>query len=564
MTWFLKYNGTKKSFADWQLFNVKRHICNQGTDTLTFQTHAQAPAFDCDTTVEVFFEDTRQFFGRITETPCHLTPTKESKTYVASGPFWFLEHLVYQQSWQYFQDEQGTATTCVPRSRCILGQSDKGEHIDARQCIADILDYAQKHQAPIACGKIDGFDFLFPYETIKDCSCAEALKKVLQWTPDAVVWFDYTTPIPKLNVARSQQLPVSTLPDNACSDLSITPRHDLKLNAVVINYEHTHSNGKGSWKTTTVDAFPKTATGEELNALVLTIELEGTRTHMQEQRVVVEPINSDQVAWWKAHIPALKDIPDAAITLSDVQREQAYPNELVEGAIAPWMRCKAAYETITAIISYQTDTVSVERQVFALKLCSTNAKSKTYRQVIWLNSGTKPPQNLAQILYEGSQCLQFEGSLTLTTEELSQPLLGQRLQIPKNLLREALAPLPVQEEIDDIDNGSAWLRFGAPKQLNPNDLVQLMHTNRTRHIAEDAQMRFAQRASGQTMTYFPHHTPLLNSSNNHGNLSKLMITNKTKGFNLNPEKLPDKTQLEPKLFDVVENGQLKQIWVLSS
>ena len=387
---------------------------------------------------------------------------------------------------------------------------------------------------------------------------------MLQWTPDAVVWFDYTAPIPKLNVARSQQLPVSTLPDNQCSDLSITPRHDLKLNAVVINYEHTHSNGKGSWKTTTVDAFPKTATGAELNALVLTIELEGTRTHMQEQRVVVEPINCDQVAWWKAHIPALKDISNAAIALSDVHREQAYPNELVEGAIAPWMRCKASYETITAVVSYQTDTVSVERQVFALKLCSTDAQSKTYRQVVWLNSGTEPPQNLAQILYEGSQCLQFEGSLTRTAEELPQPLLGQRLQISKNLLQEALVPLPIQEEIDDIDNGSAWLRFGAPKQLNPNDLIQLMHTNRMRHIAEDSQMRFAQRASGQTMTYFPHLTPLLNSSNNHGNFSKLMITNKTKGFNLNPEKLPDKTQLEPKLFDVVENGRLKQIWVLSS
>lgn len=564
MTWFLVYKGIKKSFADWKIFNAKRHILNQGTDTLTFQTASDGPVFDCETLIEVFFDDTRQFLGRITETPCNLTPTKETKTYVVSGPFWFLEHLVYQQPWQYFQDEKGTDTTSVPRSRCILGQSEKGEHIDAQHCIEAILDYGRSHQVPLACGKIDGFNFLFPYETIKDCSCAEALKKLLLWTPDAVVWIDYAPAIPTLNVARSHLLPVSTVPENQCTDLSITPRHDLKLNAVVINYEHTHSNGKGSWKTTTVDAFPKNATGEALNTLVLTIELEGTRTHMQEQRVVAEPIECNSVAWWKDHIPTLKAIPDTAITLSDVHREKEYPNELVEGAIAPWMRCQATYETITAVISYQTNTVSVERQLFALKLCSTNARSQTYQQIVWLNSGTEPPKDLAKILYEGSQCLQYEGSLTLTAEELSATLLGRRLQIPKNLTHEALTPMPVQEEIDDIDNGSTWLRFGAPKQLNPNDLVQLMHANRTRHIAEDAQMRFAQRAYGQTLTYFPHHTPLLNSSNNHGDFSKLMIVNSTRGFNLNPEKLPAGTHLEPKLFDVVENGVLKQVWVLSS
>ena len=564
MTWFLTYKGTKKSFADWQIFHVKRHILNQGTDTLSFQTTPHTPTFDCGETIEVFFDDTRQFFGRITETPCHLTPAKETKTYVVSGPFWFLEHLVYQQPWQYFQDEQGNTTRCVPRSRCILGQSDKGDRIDAQHCIMAILDYARKHQAPLDCGKIDGFNFLFPYETIKDCSCAEALKKLLQWTPDAVVWFDYSASIPKLNMARSRCLPTSTIPAEQCSDITITPRHDLKLNAVVLNYEHTHSNGKGSWKTNTVDAFPKTATGEELNALVLTIELEGSRTHMQEQRVVVEPMECNTIDWWKRHIPALKDIPNASITLSDVHRTHDYPNELVEGAIAPWMHCKAAYETVTAVISYQTESVSVEHQVFALKLCSTDAQSKTYRQVVWLHSGTEPPKDLAKILYEGSQCLQYEGSLTRTAETLSAPCLGQQIQIPQSLLNAPLDPLPIQEEIDDLDTGSAWLRFGAPKQLSPNDLVQLMHANRMRHIAEDTQMRFAQRSSGQTMTYFPHLTPLLNSSNNHGNLSKLLITNKTKGFNLNPDKLPDKTQLEPKLFDIVENGILKRAWILSS
>lgn len=564
MSWFLKYKNKKQSFAAWQIFNVKRHLLNQETDTLTFQTTSETPAFDCEEILEIFFDDTRQFFGRITETPCHLTPKQEIRTYVVSGLFWFLEHLVYQQPWQYFQNEQGTQTALVPRSRCILGQAENGERMDAQHCIKAILEYAHRHKIPIECGQVEGFNFLFPYETIKDCSCAEALKKLLQWTPDAVVWIDYTAPIPKLNIVRSPLLPTKTVSEAQCSDITITPRHDLKLNAVVLNYEHTHSNEKGSWKTTTIDAFPQTATGEELNALILTIELEGTKTHLQEQHVLVEPINCDSIDWWKAHIPALKDIPNKNITLSEVQRTQTYPNELVEGAVAPWMRCQATYETITSIISYQTESVNVERQRFALKLCSTNAQTKTYRQIICINAGTEPPKGLAKILYESSQCLQYEGTLVLSTETFPKPLLGQCLQLPQALINGHSVSLPIQEEIDDIDNETIWVRFGAPKQLTPNDLVQLMHTNRTRHIAGDAQMRFAQRSFGQTKTYFPHVTPLLNSSNSHGNFSKLMIVNKDKGFCLNPEKLPNGTQLVPKAFDIVENGVLKQIWILSS
>ena len=95
-------------------------------------------------------------------------------------------------------------------------------------------------------------------------------------------------------------------------------------------------------------------------------------------------------------------------------------------------------------------------------------------------------------------------------------------------------------------------------------MIQLMHTNRTRHITEDVNARFAARASGHTKTYFPHKTPLLNSSQQPGNYAQLIVGNADKKICLDISQIPKNTQLKPRTFDVCENGQLKKLWILAS
>ena len=562
MTWFLSYRGTKKSLADWHIFDLQRRTINRGMDTLRFRMPSHAPAFVCDEMIELFQDDLRIFYGKITQAPCHYTPHTESKTYIVSGPYWFLEHLVFQQSWHYFCDNENNKTTSIQRSLCILGQSESGDKQNARQCIEAIIQYAQKHSAPIECGNINGFDFFFPYENIRDCSCAEALKKLLQWTPDAVVYFDYTTQQPTIHFSRASLLSTTPLSLEQCSQFSIVPRNDLKMSAVVIKYEHTHANEKGSWKTVTVDAFPEKATGNEINALVLTVELEGTKTHSQEQWVVTEPIQTDSVAWWQKHLPALNTIPSSSITLSNIRRSHDYPNELVEGAIAPWMQCQAAYETITATISYQTEQLNVHQQTISVKLCSTDATTQTYRKTFFLSTGTEPPQNLAQTLYQSAQCLQYEGQLTFAQNEKDIFPIHHCL-LWYDTSKQTQVALPIQEKTHYFDTGNASIKFGAPKQLGPNDLIQLMYANRTRNITEDTNIRFAQKAK-RNKTYFPHVTPLLSASEGYGTFSKMIITDQDKKICLDTSTLPVKTQIAPKAFDVVENGNLKKLWLLSS
>lgn len=564
MNWYLSYKNIKKTFAEWHLFNVHRRTINQGVDTFSFQIEVGQPAFDCDETIDVFRDDERYFSGKITQIPCAYSTQSAYKTYIVSGTYGYLQHLVFQQPWQYLKSDANDETVPINRSLCILGQDETGKPITAKQCIAAIIAYAKAHKIPIECGSITGFDFYFPCETIKDCSCAESLQKILHWAPDAVVWMDYAAKIPTIHFSRHASLKTTTLDFSKLSEFSLIPRNDLKISSVVLKYEHTHSNENGSWKTTTVDAYPQSATGEELNALVLTIELEGSRTHIQEQWIAVDPIKTNSIDWWKQHFPTLASIPSDKIHITDIKRSTELPNELIEGAIAPWMRCNADYETITAQLSYTTDNVSVENQPIALKLCSTDAVTKTYRKFVCFNAGVEPPKQLAKTLYESTRCLQHEGSLKFIQNEIVPSFMGQTINLIHGNSAWENLQLPVQEENIHLDSGTTWLKFGAPKQLGPNDLVQLMHTNRTRHITEDVNARFATRACGHTKTYFPHKTPLLNSSQQAGQYSQLIVGNASKKIRLDVSQIPENIELKPRSFDVNENGILKKVWILSS
>lgn len=564
MTWYLTYDGIKKPLEDWHIYDVNRHVLNQGTDALSFKMEASNKGFKCDDIIEIFKDEKRWFYGRIIQIPCKYSATEAAKKYLVSGPNWYLEHLIYQQPWQYFNNAKNETVISVSRSLCLLGQDKNGTSINAEKCLMEIIHYCVEHGAPFQLGKIEGFNFFFPCETIKDCSCMEVIQKILRWTPDAVCWYDYATDKPALNFSRQKFLETSAISIHRLNQFSLIPRNDLKLNAVVLKYEHSNSDENGSWKTTTIDCFPKNCEHEAINTLILTIELEGTHTHVQEQWVQIQPIQTDSIEWWKQHFPTLKNIPDSAIKINSIQRSSELPNELIEGAIAPWMHCQAQYETITAQISYDFDNISVSNQSFVLKICSTDALSKTYRHCICLSEGVKPPKNLAKILYESTQCLHYEGYAHFESDELIKSYLGKKINFLHGDKAWEELSIPIQEEKINLDTGSVELKFGAPKQLGPNDLIQLMHSNRLRSISNDPNMRFAKKASGQLRTYFPHLTPIINSSCDQGTCSRLTLKSSDKTISIDANVLPPNTQMSLKPFDVVESGVLKKIWLLSS
>jgi hypothetical protein len=86
-----------------------------------------------------------------------------------------------------------------------------------------------------------------PLDAVNDITCAEAMRYMLRWIGaigSPVVWFDYTTSPPTLNVGTRDQLPSKTLPFvGNTADVKIKRRDDLIPAAVSLKFRISSSSG---------------------------------------------------------------------------------------------------------------------------------------------------------------------------------------------------------------------------------------------------------------------------------------------------------------------------------
>ena len=116
-------------------------------------------------------------------------------------------------------------------------------------------------------------------------TCAEVVRKMLRWHPDAVTWFDYSVSPPALHIQDRAGLESASVTLGAAPLTGIgqiTARHELQAPSVVIHYEITNTaNGKTQIDVQT-DAAPAGASGTAFGGIVLTIPLRGiTATTVQ-------------------------------------------------------------------------------------------------------------------------------------------------------------------------------------------------------------------------------------------------------------------------------------------
>jgi hypothetical protein len=505
----------------------------------------------------------------ITQTPVFGKANGEGRNYVVAGPWWYLENLVYQQVWSYITayHEDTAQTHTAQKGRVILGQDETGQAITAAQQIRAILQYAIDQKAEFQMGEIKGFDFHFPFDEIRDISCAEAIQHILRWTPDAIVWFEYTSTIPVLHCGRRSYRSSITLPMDRMTDLKITSRHDLQVRSVVLKYESSHSENGYTWRTLTLDRFPETATGQEFKSLVLTLELDGARTHTDRQSVKTAPIDVENQAWWQDHLPALNFSALKEVKIQNVRRETGLPNELVGGAVNPWMRCTVTKETVRAQITYQDPHDNVLTRDVAVRIRATNAVTKIYERCTVDSVPTPVPAGLAKILYEAAAPLTYDGTGSYVQEEIFSPenLVAKTLTIKGGLPEWETMHAPVQEVYEEVDTGRIRLHFGPPKHLGPDDLIQLMRSNRIRVVPGSLPVRCHSdtvHIQGH-VTEFPDAVPLENAHVESGHFEKLTL--KGRG-----QLILDANTIHPgktvvlREYKIVESGVLKSALLMSS
>jgi hypothetical protein len=551
-TWTLLYDGTEKTLADWGLTNLQRTLVSQGQDRVTFT--ADGAHFDSDqqfadkSTIIIKRDGVRWFHGRVIRSPRLGDPGAEALTYELAGPWWYLDECVFQQQWR---TTNGETSDLIPtyKSRIILCQTLTGTdgytkaHIGEQ--ITEAIQWAIDQGAPIQIGTIVP-DMVIPYQEVTDRTCAEIIKLMLRWNPDAVTSFDYTTTPPTLHIKRRAQASTVSLSATTGApghQIRITPLTKLQVPAVVLKFEQEHNIDGSTFSTTIVDKYPEAATGLEFSAIIMTLELGGINRTFQRQTFDTENISPETRSWWEKKFPWIKDATEfeieedsGTVQLAEPEdpenpEEGAYPYEIVEGAIPPWLADDAAECIVTAKATYIiTNPVTgaeaeYEGDLLTATLTGTDRAGGEYSRLIASTPAEPIPENMAQNFYAALSILQYEGTFTLLEEEITgAATLGQLLNLTDGRTDWATMNAQIQQVTEDVDHGLTTIHFGPADHLSPQDIIELLRVNRGRVPT----WRLNERATGEKAPSAgtadgPAHTPNKNASTSHAGLKKLVL-----------------------------------------
>jgi hypothetical protein len=574
MEWTLEYGGEKKTFSQWGICEVRRTRLNQGRDVVTFRhisahSLSEAPTFEAFHRLVIYRDSEQWFMGTVAEIPVLGSGIDESRHYRICGPWWDLETLVYQQPWKMVENPGGGDPVFVSayKSHVILGQSIDGSAIAVGQQLNDILSYAANCAVPMEISPID-LDQTMPFDECKDLSCAEAIQRVLRWIPDAVSWFDYSTPLPTLHVCRRSELAAVTFPlDDSVDLISISPRYSLNLLGVAVKYERVHSSGGHSWRTMEVDRYPPDVDEQQSRVLTMTVELAGTRSQYIIQNITAEEIQPQDAQWWCGHVPSLSSVDPATISILSCGRNSQLPRELRDGCVADWMAVAVEDDTVWATIGYGDGFTEISQQRVAVRLKATDATTRTYTRLSTYAGEEATPVGLARALWESFAAVTFDGTLQWIGEEIRDISMGMRLNLFGGQLEWQSMDAEIQECMEDIDRGTVRVKFGSAVHLGMRDLIQLTRVNRGREAPRSTYIRVSGEGSDEHIDQ-PSKTPVENSQMGITAYRKLSLENgddATRKIFLDADQIAiGGLVMQPREEDVCENGVLKKRLTLAS
>src|SRR6266581_2437251 len=299
MAWSLLYGGAEKSFWEWGLNQLTRSLVSQDVDKVSFVADGaaidSAQLFDYGKTVTIKKDGIPWFVGRVITIPRQGSGRAESLRYELAGPWYYLQNIIYQQTWVSYLNNQKQPSQFTSHLLLNVNPANGAIVTTGAQILAALnhalaiiaADPAPKAGLPFQIGAVT--PALYPaLDEVRDMTCAEVIRKQLRWHPDAVIWFDYTTTPPTLNCKRLVELGAVNfqLPTDATiaaglvpsvSAVSVTPRFDLQRPSVAIKYEKKTTVNNIDFLSVVTDIWPIGKSGQEINALIATIDLQGAK-----------------------------------------------------------------------------------------------------------------------------------------------------------------------------------------------------------------------------------------------------------------------------------------------
>jgi hypothetical protein len=503
-TWTLTAGTETKTLAAWGITGVTMNFVNLGTDTLTF-TFNGSP-FDRDypfaygTIVSLKRDKVQVFYGRVLTLPRYVDGTNEGTAVEVGGPWYDLTNQMFMRR------IAGWADAWTPH--VVLWWTGGVGLVDAHAMLAEIVQFAIDNGAAIVPGNLmtSADEYFFnAVREVRDITCADAIRQILQVCPDAVGWFDYSITPPAFHVRRHGNLSAGSLPfisgleaTRQVQGLSITPRHDLVKEYVAIIYEITETVDGVAKVRTRKDEFPPRDDEIIPGAVYATIDLQGPSVTTVRAIVETDALDVNSPAFWQDFSQVPANVTGFAVRAVSRTGELELDRYLVPasgGSIPDWMLDPdgdfgffAEPDVITCLVDYDfadpadgVTLLQVRGQSISARVTATDVPSGEYSTTSSFEEGDPQPIGLAEFIYKAVSQLHYSGSFTLVREECACDVRpGMRVNLTGSRAEFVAMNAMVQQVTEDVDSGTASVTFGPPEHLGPQDLVQRMLDMRTR------------------------------------------------------------------------------------
>ncbi len=466
------------------------------------------------------------FKGKVTKAPATgVSDARESHTYEAEGPWYDLERCPYEQLWSSVDPDTQTLTR-VPIPEVTLGMDDDGVFVRTGATITSILQHAIDKGANLSIGSIPAGIFA-PMTDAIDVTCAQAIRMMLRYHPDWVVYWGGTGTSIRMTPASSLSAITINPTDKKVVSVEAQERPDLTPKSVKVN-----------WKTTSkIDdiervfwAHETAGTTGALPYTNHTFPLRGVEITTQEQKIVTRALPEKDGAGWdlaaarakkwvKGNFPWLAGESDDDIAINNFSLEWAetfededltgpgdtanpnakplkadpvekdvenFPRQLLSGTVQPWMRVEAYPARVKCRIFYKGDDPQVIRRFRKIgaiadgtpywmlevddEIPITDAVTKTYSNVDSYDAGELPLEGLASSIFSALDLVKIEGTATVKAKgPFLDAVPGQRIRI-SHMMGESSV---IQSTAFDLVGERMTIRFGVPPHLSAAEIYEV-------------------------------------------------------------------------------------------
>lgn len=184
-------------------------------------------------TVKLYRNSTLFFTGTVTDVQTSVTANAQGLSVTVSGPWWWMERVNYTST-----QTDGTGATAT-RMTGVFGDAANGTNLQtAIQTAINNIAALGVPIANIAGGSSVAAFFTVPRVTLNQGTCAFVITELCRMVPDVMVYFDYTTATPTLQVTRRGVATTRTLTlgTDEVDTLNIKPVYEMKVDQVALPY----------------------------------------------------------------------------------------------------------------------------------------------------------------------------------------------------------------------------------------------------------------------------------------------------------------------------------------